>query len=72
MADGTEYSAVVDDPKGDWRNPVTYEDVENKFRDLANSVYADPARTEKVIAFVSDLENQPDMAVLMQLVNDEA
>ena len=72
MADGTEYSAVVDDPKGDWRNPVTYEDVENKFRDLANSVYADPARTEKVIKFVSDIENQPDMAVLMQLVNDEA
>lgn len=70
MEDGTEYTAVVDDPKGDWRNPVTYEDVENKFRDLANSVYADPERTEKVIAFVRDLEKQPDMSVLMELVND--
>lgn len=70
MEDGTEYTAVVDDPKGDWRNPVTYEDVENKFRDLANTVYADPARTEKIIDFVRDLEKQPDMSVLMELVND--
>lgn len=70
MEDGTEYTAVVDDPKGDWRNPVTYADVENKFRDLANSVYADPARTEKIIDFVRDLEKQPDMSVLMELVND--
>ena len=72
MEDGTEYTAVVDDPKGDWRNPVTYEDVENKFRYLANTVYAEPERTEKIIAFVKDLEKQPDMRVLMELVNDEA
>ena len=27
---------------------------------------------EKIIAFVKDLEKQPDMSVLMELVNDEA
>lgn len=70
MDDGTEYEAVVDDPKGDWRNPVTFEDVKNKFRTLANRVYTDKDRTEKIIAFVENLENQTDMSKLMALVND--
>ena len=70
MKDGTIYESVIDDPKGDWRNPVTYEDVENKFRGLANRIYADKDRTEKIIAFVKDLENQTDMSQLMALVND--
>ena len=70
MKDGTIYESVIDDPKGDWRNPVTYEDVENKFRSLANRIYADKDRTEKIIAFVKDLENQTDMSQLMALVND--
>ena len=70
MKDGTTYESVIDDPKGDWRNPVTYEDVEEKFRKLANRVYADKDRTEKIIAFVKNLENEKDMSVLMELVND--
>lgn len=70
MKDGTEYTAVVDDPKGDWRNPVTHGDVENKFRGLVNMVYADPDRAERIIQFVNTIEKQPDMAVLMDLVND--
>jgi len=70
MKDGTEYTAVVDDPKGDWRNPVTYEDVENKFRGLANRIYSDKERTEKIVAYVKNLENQKDIADLIALVND--
>ena len=70
MKDATTYSATVDDPKGDWRNPVTYEDVVNKFRYLANRVYSDPLRTESIVEFVNDLENQKDMSELMKLVND--
>ena len=70
MKDGKEYTAVVDDPKGDWRNPVTYEDVENKFRNLVNRVYKDKERTEKIIDYVRNLENQKDIAELIALVND--
>ncbi len=70
MKDKTTYESVIDDPKGDWRNPVTYEDVENKFRKLANRIYKDESRTEKIIAFVKDLEKQTDMSELMRLVND--
>lgn len=72
MDDGTVYEAVVDDPKGDWRNPVTFEDVKNKFRYLANRVYSDPARTEQIISYVEHLEEQNDLSDLMTLVNDKA
>ena len=62
---------IRDSPKGDWRNPVTYEDVVNKFRYLANRTYkGDTERTEKIVDFVNHLEEQPDMAKLMELVND--
>ncbi|MFT3952184.1 MAG: MmgE/PrpD family protein [Oscillospiraceae bacterium] len=67
---GMEYEAVIDDPKGDWRNPVTFDDVKNKFRALANRVYASPERTERIIAYVEALEQQPDLSALMALVND--
>jgi 2-methylcitrate dehydratase PrpD len=72
LADGTTYESVIDDPKGDWRNPVTFEDVKNKFRTLANRVYTDPQRTEEIISFVETLEDQNDMSQLMTLVNDKA
>jgi len=70
MKDGKEYTSVIDNPKGDWRNPVTHQDVENKFRDLVNRVYTDKSRTEQIIEFVNNIENQPNMAELMKLVND--
>ena len=70
MKDGTKYEAVINDPKGDWRNPVTYEDVKNKFRSLANRVYDDPQRTEDIIKFIDYLEEQTDMSELMKMVND--
>lgn len=70
MKDGRKLEAIVDDPKGDWRNPVTFDDVREKFRVLANRVYSDPTRTEKIIRFVDGLEDQSDMSELMSLVND--
>lgn len=72
MKDGKKYEAVVDDPKGDWRNPVTFADVKEKFRTLANRVYGDAQRTEMIVKYVETLESQPDMSQLMRLVNDTA
>lgn len=72
MKDGTTYRAVIDDPKGDKRNPVHYEDVVKKFRYLANRTYSDPQRAEKIISYVNELDKQTDMSELMHLVNDAA
>lgn len=70
MKDGLEYTAVVDDPKGDKRNPVTYEEVIEKFRSLVNPIYKDKERTERIIEYVNDLENQTNIADLMLLINE--
>lgn len=71
MDDGKEYTAVVDNPRGDKRNPVTHEDIENKFRDVAGRVLKDNERVSKIIAYANNLDQQTDIADLMELVNIE-
>jgi 2-methylcitrate dehydratase PrpD len=69
MEDGTEYTAVVDNPKGDRRNPVTHQDVERKFRDLTVPVLGDEARVMKIITYVNQLEKSRDIAELIDLAD---
>jgi 2-methylcitrate dehydratase PrpD len=68
MQDGTEYTAVVDDPKGDWRNPVTHEDIENKFTDLVKRVTADEGRIREIINYANTLETQASIGDLFSLI----
>jgi 2-methylcitrate dehydratase PrpD len=69
MEDGAEYTAVVDNPKGDKRNPVTHRDVEQKFRDLTVPVIGDEALVAKIISYVNQLEKNRDIAELIDLAN---
>jgi 2-methylcitrate dehydratase PrpD len=66
MDDGTEYSSVVDDPKGDYRNPVTEQELEDKFRRLA-SRELDHERVEGLVALVTHLEDVDDIGELFAL-----
>jgi 2-methylcitrate dehydratase PrpD len=66
MEDGTEYTSVVDDPKGDYRNPVTQEHIEDKFRGLAGREL-DQERVEQLITFVTHLHEADDVARLFAL-----
>jgi len=66
MEDGTEYVSVVDDPKGDYRNPVTQKDLEDKFRNLALHEL-DAARVERIIQFVQNIEDVQDIGTLLAL-----
>jgi 2-methylcitrate dehydratase PrpD len=66
MEDGTAYTSVIDDPKGDYRNPVTQEQLENKFRVLARREL-DDERVENVIALVKDLHEVEDIGDLFSL-----
>jgi 2-methylcitrate dehydratase PrpD len=66
MDDGTEYTSVIDDPKGDYRNPVTQEHIENKFRGLAGREL-DQERVEQLITFVTHLHEAGDIARLFSL-----
>ncbi|MGI6423663.1 MAG: MmgE/PrpD family protein [Tepidanaerobacteraceae bacterium] len=69
MEDGTKHEAVVDNPRGDKRNPVTLDFVENKFRSLVEKIYNDEAHVKEIIDYVNNLENAENIADLMKLVN---
>ncbi|MDH4207904.1 MAG: MmgE/PrpD family protein, partial [Anaerolineae bacterium] len=66
MDDGTEYTSVVDDPKGDYRNPVTQQQLEDKFRGLAGMVL-DAERVERIIGLVTNLHEVADVGELFSL-----
>ena len=68
MEDGTEYTSVIDDPKGDWRNPVTHKDIENKFTGLVKKIIVDKGRIEEIINYVNNLERQTSISDLFSLV----
>jgi len=68
MEDGIEYTAIIDDPKGDWRNPVVHEDIENKFTDLVKRVNDDEEYSRRIITYVNSLEKQPSIEGLFSLI----
>ncbi len=66
MEDGAEYTSTVDDPKGDYRNPVTQEQLEDKFRGLAGREL-DEERVERLVALVTHLHEVEDIGELFAL-----
>jgi 2-methylcitrate dehydratase PrpD len=66
MENGTEYTSVIDDPKGDYRNPVTQEQLENKFRALAGR-QLDAGRVERIVTLVKNIHDVDDIGQLFCL-----
>ncbi|MBI2907931.1 MAG: MmgE/PrpD family protein [Chloroflexi bacterium] len=64
---GNSYSCLMDYPKGDTKNPMTQEEVEAKFRNLASKVMAE-AQIRQVIRAVDGLEEVEDIGQLMELL----
>jgi 2-methylcitrate dehydratase PrpD len=66
MEDGAEYTSVVDDPKGDYRNPVTQEELEAKFRGLA-ARELDGDRVDRLVALVTNIDKLDDVGELFSI-----
>jgi 2-methylcitrate dehydratase PrpD len=66
MEDGTEYASVIDDPKGDYRNPVTQEQLEDKFRALAGREL-DTGRVERIVDLAKKIHEVDDIGELFSL-----
>ena len=64
--DGREFSKQLDYPKGDPRNPLTDEEVEEKFEALAEPVMSRDARRRAMDA-IWNLEKQSSVAEIMKL-----
>jgi 2-methylcitrate dehydratase PrpD len=69
MKDGKEYTAVIDNPKGDKRNPVSKKEVEEKFYSLTKGIFKNDKRISEIISCVDNIEDQKNTAKLMRLVN---
>jgi len=63
LDDGMILTVQVDDPRGHPRNPMTDEEIEQKFRLLAAGVLKGP-QVEKVLKFVRTVEKQTDVSPL--------
>ena len=57
----------MDWPKGYPQNPVSAEDLERKFRDLAGSV-VDAATVDRIVEVVAALERAPRVDDLLVLI----
>ncbi len=63
LDDGMTLTVQVDDPRGHPRNPMTDEEIEQKFRLLAAGVLKGP-QVQKVLKFVRTVEKQTDVSPL--------
>ncbi len=64
---GKELTARVDHPKGHPRNPMTDEEVEDKFRRLINGLLT-PSQVNTVINLVRNLENLKDIKQILKAI----
>ena len=69
--DGKTYSTRIDFPKGDPENPLTWDELIAKFRNLIAPVFIE-ARQKEIIEKVSALEQEQDLnALSILLLKDE-
>lgn len=71
MADGTVHSVHSDHPKGSFENPLTRQEVEDKFRVYAKGRLSASA-IEDVIAAVNGLEHLPSVRTLTEMLSPAA
>lgn len=69
MDDGTEYSSEVENPKGDWRNPVTQAELETKFINLAAREIEDEQQISRIVDFVTGIHEADDVSKLFELLH---
>src|SRR4051812_43221715 len=62
--DGSTHTAMVDYHKGHYKNPMSEQEIEGKFRPLAAGVLK-PAQTDRLLAALWRLEDQPNMHELI-------
>ena len=65
MKDGEVYSGRAEFAKGSPSNPMSYDEVADKFRGCADFAKWPSAKAESIILAVKSLENAPDMSKLV-------
>ena len=66
LKNGIQYSHHVDAPKGDPRNPLSFDDIVEKFKDLTHLILSE-RRMNQIILLVQNLENLENFSMLIKL-----
>lgn len=69
--DGRTISGVADYGKGSPSNPMSYDEVADKFRECAEFAGWDKGRAESVVAMVADFEGMADLGKLMDALRKQ-
>jgi 2-methylcitrate dehydratase PrpD len=70
LKNGTEFPHEVFFPKGDPRNPLTFDEIKEKFRDMVQPVLS-KKRTDQIIEVIQGLESLEDINKLLKLCRFE-
>jgi len=65
--DGKRFRCRVDFPKGDPDNPLSEEEIEVKFKELASMVLPDK-KTKDIVRAMADLEKVKDISDFLSLL----
>jgi 2-methylcitrate dehydratase PrpD len=66
LKDGTRLKSVVSAPKGDPKNPMSFDEIVEKFNDLTQSILSDRQRN-KIIHLVRNLEKMENPSTFLKL-----
>ena len=66
LKNGIQYSHHVAAPKGDPQNPLSFDEIVGKFKDLAHPVLSE-RRMNQIINLVQDLPNLENLSKLIKL-----
>lgn len=67
LMDGSTVKSRVEDPKGSVKNPMTHQEVVEKFYCLTEQV-VNRVRAQKIVSFVEELENRENLNELLKLL----
>jgi len=68
MDNAESYTVVIDNPKGDHRNPVTQDELEGKFMNLARTEIREDAKIRKIIDRITHLDMVNDVNELFSVI----
>jgi 2-methylcitrate dehydratase PrpD len=71
LQDGTVITGKADFGKGSPFDPMSFEDVADKFRGCADYAQWSTAKSEKIISYVRQLESASNVADLAPLLSDD-
>ena len=72
LKDGRKFSGRADFGKGSPANPMSYDEVADKFRGCAEFAGWDPKRSEQIVAAVRDLETLGSIRELTALLSPQS